>query len=266
MKFVKYAFLFSAILLCSLLTVFAGDVFHHLPQASVKNTFCQRYFVPGDSSLKVHKCTDFEISGKGNDPEWNKAEWSALGKKVDEGGKNYKSKFKVMYSGKGLYLLFGGEDDKITTHDYKDYEEIYEGDVYEVFFHPDPSVPIYFEYEINHLEKELILTLTRSKGQNLAWAPWDYEYKKNKLIVKKVNVTGGPQKVNSSIKYWTAEIFFPYTVFGLLPQSPPKSGTVWNANFCRIDYDSGKMIQWSWSPKIERDFHELNNFGSIVFE
>jgi len=51
-----------------------------------------------------------------------------------------------------------------------------------------------------------------------------------------------------------------------MPGVPPQSGNIWNANFCRIDYDSGKSLEWSWSPAIVSSFHELEHFRSIKFE
>ncbi|HTE08920.1 MAG TPA: carbohydrate-binding family 9-like protein, partial [Flavitalea sp.] len=116
-------------------------------------------FEPGDSVLLIKRCADFVITGKGDNKAWEATTWSVLGKKVDAGGKNYGTQFKMIYADKGIYLLFRGEDEKVTTKNYKDFEEIYEGDVYEVFFHPDPAVPLYFEYEINPMGRELILTL-----------------------------------------------------------------------------------------------------------
>jgi len=172
----------------------------------------------------------------------------------------------MLYSEKGIYLLFSGEDDLISTKDYKDGQEIYEGDVFEFFLHTDPGKPPYFEYEINQMERQLTLTLARFPHKNIAWSPWDYEYAQDPVIRKKVAVNGGVKKPGAPIRGWSAEIFFPYELLGLLPGVPPKSGTIWNANFCRIDYDSGKMVQWTWSKKIKSSFHELENFGTIVFE
>jgi len=223
-------------------------------------------FEPGDSVLLIKRCADFVITGKGDNKAWEATAWSVLGKKVDAGGKNYGTQFKMIYADKGIYLLFRGEEGKVTTKNYKDFEEIYEGDVYEVFFHPDPAVPLYFEYEINPMGRELILTLARSKTNNLAWAPWPTEYRQDRLVQRKVYVTGGQAAVGANINSWTAEIFFPYAIFGLLPKSPPQPGTKWNANFCRIDYDSGRMVQWSWSTRIRKDFHELENLGTIEFQ
>lgn len=50
-----------------------------------------------------------------------------------------------------------GDDHKITTTYKKDFDDLYKGDVFEVFFHPNPKEPVYFEYEINALNKELVL-------------------------------------------------------------------------------------------------------------
>jgi mono/diheme cytochrome c family protein len=214
----------------------------------------------------VKKCNDFTIDGKGSNAEWQKAGWQMF-TKITKGGADHESKSKILYSPKGVYVLFSGKDQKITTKDYKDFDdEIYEGDVFEVFFHPKPDQPQYFEYEINHLEKELTLTLSKTKSNTIPWSPWRHEYSKNKLIRKKVNITGGRNEIGTNIQSWTAEVFFPNEIFALMAGVPPQSGDVWNANFCRIDYDSGKASEWSWSPAVVTSFHELEHFGSIKFE
>lgn len=215
--------------------------------------------------LIVRKCSDFTVTGKGDNAKWIKAAWNSL-IKLDSGGRNYASSFKILYSNTGIYVLFSGEDDKITTRDYKDFDAIYNGDVFEVFFHPNPRTPVYFEYEINQLRKELILMLSRSTDQISPWAPKYPAAEDRRPVKRMVDVVGGKIEVGASIKYWTAEVFFPYSVLGLLPGVPPGSGTIWNANFCRLDYDSGKMIKYSYSPGIQTSFHELDKFLSIKFE
>ena len=213
-------------------------------------------------SMLVKKCNDFNINGKGDNAEWNKTSWALL-TKLDEGSEAYESKFKILYSAKGIYVLFNSKDDKITTKDYKDNENIFNDDVVEVFFHPDPQANIYFEYEVNQLDVELVLAISNLNGENhKSWIPWH----NRSSIIKMVNVVGGDKKVNGKIQSWSAEIFFPYGVLGLIPKVPPVSGTIWNANFCRLDYDTGKMIKWSWSPSIKESFHDLQEFRSIRFE
>jgi len=245
----------------------AVNLYEPIPVSSIRD---------GDTAI-IRKTSDFTITGKGDNTAWDKTGWQQF-IKIDSGGKNYNSKSKMLYSEKGLYVLFDGEDERISTKNYKDDDEIYEGDVFEFFWQPDPGKPPYFEYEINQLDKQLILILSGSPNKNLAWSPWRHEYKMNPLVQKKVVISGGIKKTGAvvktgevikpgaAIKHWSAEIFLPYEVLGLLPGLPPKSNMVWRANFCRIDYDSGKMIQWTWSKKIKSSFHELENFGFIVFE
>jgi hypothetical protein len=217
------------------------------------------------AALLVRKCNDFAITGKGSDPEWTKAAWNQL-TKLDDGGRPNDSKFKILYSATGIYVLFQGDDEKITTKPYKDFESIFNGDVFEVFFHTNPDAKVYFEYEVNHLGKELILTISNVNNKYLSWIPRNNEGVHRTGIQKLVEIAGGNNEIGSTISSWSAEIFFPYSGLGLLPDVPPSSGTQWNANFCRLDYDTGSMIKWSWTPSIEKSFHELDKFRSIKFE
>jgi hypothetical protein len=231
----------------------------------VNNLFSQKEDDFSTIPLVVRACKDFTISSKGDNPEWNKTKWINL-HKLDTGGRHYESKFKILYSSTGIYLLFSGEDDKITTRDYNDFEAIYNGDVFEAFFLPVPKTPVYFEYEVNQLSKELILTLSKVDSQLYSWAPRYPSLDSRKPIKKMVDVVGGKIEVGGDIKSWTAEVFFPYSILGLLPNIPPPRGSVWKANFCRLDYDSDKMIKYSWSPTIVKSFHEIEKFQSIKFE
>ena len=226
------------------------------------NVTGQSLEMPNDP-LIVRKCRDFNLTGSGSNIEWEKATWNLL-TKLDSGGKDYTSRFKILYSEKGIYLLFNGEDEKISTQSNQDFGNIYEGDAFEVFFHTNPLVPKYFEYEINQLNKELILVITKVNNKGYLWAPWHYE--NGKQIYRMVDIVGGKTESGALIKSWSAEVFFPFELLNLLPYVPPQSGTIWNANFCRLDYDSGNMIKWSWSPKIKNSFHELEAFRSIKFE
>jgi hypothetical protein len=212
--------------------------------------------------LIVRKCSDFDLTGKDDNNEWSKTEWNYL-TKLDEGGKIYTTKFKILYSAKGVYVLFNGDDDKISTQYDKDFDDLFKGDVYEVFFHTDPNTAVYFEYEINQLNKELVLLVPKINGSAYGWIPWHYE--KERAVKKMINVMGGKMISNAAITSWSAELFFPYDLFTPLGNVPPKSGTIWNANFYRLDYDSGKMIKWAWGP-VQKSFHELDKFRPIKFE
>lgn len=225
------------------------------------NTIVTNHSV-NDTPLVVRHCTDFTLTGKGENPEWQKTKWVAMNK-IDEGGKEYESKFKILYSTTGLYVLFSGQDEKITSSYKNDFDNLFNADVFEVFFHPNPDEPVYFEYEISPLNKELVLLILNRNGKLGGWMPWHYKDKKK--VVKKVAITGGQMKPNASIKSWTAELFFPYQLLNPLMNVLPVSGMRWNANFCRLDYDSGNMIKWSWSP-VKVSFHEFEKYFPVQFE
>lgn len=219
-------------------------------------------FTAIDTPLLVHRCNDFTINGIGDNAEWVKTNWVNL-TRLNAGDKEYKTKFKILYSSKGIYVLFNSDDEKIGT-DYKnDFENLFTADVVEVFFHPEPAQATYFEYEISPLEKELVLLIMNTKAGFGSWMPWHYEDKKK--VIKKVNITGGEMKSGAAIQSWTAELFFPNQLLSGLLNTPPVSGTRWNANFCRLDYDTGKQIMWSWSP-VEKSFHEFKKYYLLQFE
>jgi hypothetical protein len=212
--------------------------------------------------LVVSKCSDFEISGKGDHAEWKKAAWHSL-TRLDSAGHDYATRFRIMYSATGIYVLFTGEDSIITTRYDQDMQDLYNGDVFEVFFHTDTTIPIYLEYEINALNKELVLLVPNFKGRSYGWLP--FHYANGRRVKKMVDLSGGKMEAGASVHSWSAELFFPYAVFNPLGNIPPKSGTIWNANFYRLDYDSGAMVKWAWSPVVH-SFHEIDKFRPIRFE
>jgi hypothetical protein len=174
-------------------------------------------------------------------------------------GLTYSSRFKILYSETGIYVLFDGEDSLVTTTYTEDFDDLYNADVFEVFFHPQPSDPVYFEYEINALNKELVLLIPNFGGKFLGWIPWHYTG--NRKVQKQVHL----YKEEGKLRRWTAEMFFPYVLLAPLQQVPPTKGMQWKANFYRLDYDGGKMHKWAWSP-VTGTFHEYAKFGTIVFE
>jgi hypothetical protein len=58
----------------------------------------------------------------------------AVSTKIDSGGKEDKTQFKIMYSSKGIYVLFKGDDEKITSKFLHDGDYLFDADVFEVFF------------------------------------------------------------------------------------------------------------------------------------
>jgi hypothetical protein len=212
--------------------------------------------------LRVRRTNDFEVSGDGKNEAWAKTEWESIAQRSKD-GPTHESRIKMLYSPSGLYVLFDAADKKLTAKIEKDFENLWEEDVFEVFLWTDERQPVYFEYEISPLNFELPILVPNFDGKFLGWRPWHYEG--GRKTRKATTVTGGPKKSGAAISGWTAEIFIPYELLSPLSNVPPKPGTRWRANFYRMDYDDGKTTRWTWTP-VGCSFHEYQKFGTLVFE
>lgn len=219
------------------------------------------------SSHLVKKTKDFKLTGDGSADIWQKTEWLNLDQRNNydrEEGK--KTRAKLLYSDTGLYVLFESEDHFLTTPFEQDFEELWHGDVVEIFLMPDSSRPHYFEYELSPLNYELPLIVSNVDGELLHWLPFEnsYHQKSGRKTRHKTTVKNGEKKNGAAIEGWTAEIFIPFKLLHPLENIYPISGTTWRANLYRIDHDEGETL-WSWSP-INKHFHEIENFGTFRFE
>lgn len=213
-------------------------------------------------SLRVARTDDFEVNGEGNAAAWSKAEWTPLVPR-ESGGRTDETRFKLLHSPKGLYVLMTGKDRKITATMKADYSDLWKEDVFEVFLWPDEKTPLYFEYEISPLGYELPILVPNFDGKFLGWRPWHYEG--DRLIRKATSVQGGSKTSGSTATGWTAEFFIPHALLTPLQNVPPKPGSTWRANFYRVDHDDGQRSAWDWS-RVGPSFHDIQNFGTLTFE
>ncbi len=213
-------------------------------------------------SLTVRPADDFEVTGDGANPAWQKAEWTPLRRRQAD-GLPYESRFKLLYSSTGLYVLMDGTDRTLTATMAEDFMDLWHEDVFEVFLWTDERYPVYFEYEISPLNRELAILVPNFGGHFLGWRPWHYE--KGRVVRKATSVTGGRRESNAAIQGWRAEFFFPYALLDPLQNVPPKPGTRWRANFYRMDYDNGaRPTQCDWA-RVGQTFHEYQKFGELTF-
>ena len=211
--------------------------------------------------LTVKATADFEVTGSGDHAAWKAADWTPLRRRQPD-GHPYDTRFKMLYSDTGLYFLMDGTDRKLTATMNEDFMDLWNEDVYEVFLWTDERHPIYFEYEISPLNKELPILIPNFGGRFLGWRPWHYE--KDRLIRKATSISGGPKQSGAAIQGWRAEFFIPYALLTPLQNVPPKPGTRWRANFYRMDHDDGTRTQWEWAA-VGKTFHEYEKFGELLF-
>ena len=211
--------------------------------------------------LSVKPAEDFEVTGTGEQAGWRQADWTALRRRQPD-GHPYDSRFKMLYSNTGLYFLMEGTDRKLTATMNEDFMDLWNEDVFEVFLWTDERYPVYFEYEISPLNRELPILIPNFGAQFLGWRPWHYE--RDRLTRKATSTMGGPKQSNAAIQGWRAEFFMPYALLKPLQNVPPRPGARWRANFYRMDYDDGKRTQWEWAP-VGNSFHEYQKFGDLLF-
>jgi predicted TIM-barrel fold metal-dependent hydrolase len=217
---------------------------------------------PAERVLRVRATDDFEVTGDGSAAAWKNTEWEPLHKR-DKDGHPYETRFKVLYSRTGIYVLMDATDERLTAKFQEDFQNLWTEDVFEVFLWPDERHPVYFEYEISPLNFELPILVPNLDGKILGWLPWHYEGKRKTR--KATAVVGGPKQSGAAIKGWKAEVFIPYELLQPLQNVPPRPGTRWRANFYRMDHDGGKTTGWDWA-RVGPSFHEFQKFGTLVFE
>lgn len=225
-------------------------------------------------NLIVKHTNDFTITGDGSAAEWNNADWSAITQRDKEtlekegwriradslGSISYETTFKILYSDKGVYCLYKCEDSAITATITEDYGALYNEDVVELFLRPDTTLPAYFEYELSPLNYELPIMILNNKGNAMGWKPWHYEGRRKTIHAININK---PAKQGGRFT-WTAEFFIPYALLSPTVNAPPTKGTLWRANFYRIDYDRSPAYS-SWRLTRE-NYHDYERFGIIEFE
>lgn len=208
-------------------------------------------------ALLIRKTGSFDITGDGSASAWKATEWIQLEKR--KGVATYNTQAKLLYSDKGIYALFSCQDNKISATLQEDFANLWTEDVVEIFFWPDESSPIYFEYELSPLNYELPILVPNMDGEFLGWRPWQYEGERKTRHATKI-LKGN----NGETTAWIAEFFIPFALLKPLQNVPPRSGESWRMNMYRIDYDN-EYTSWSWRP-VKTNFHDYKRFGTIRFE
>jgi hypothetical protein len=210
----------------------------------------------------VRRTPDFELTGEGGNAAWKAAEWLSLPARKDNAS-DHATSMKTLYSGTGLYFLFRCGDDRLTASLDADFTDLYNEDVVEIFLWTDERLPVYFEYELSPLDRELALLVPNVDGQFRGWRPWHYEGARKTR--HSTSVLAGKKEGGAAVREWSAECFIPFSLLEPLANVPPVPGIRWRANFYRCDYDRGHMAYWSWQP-VDTWFHEYHRFGILEFE
>lgn len=198
------------------------------------------------------------IDGALDDAAWNDVPWTEefLRSNVRATAR-HKTRAKLAWDDRFLYLAFEAEDDEILTPFDADDSNMYESEVVELFVDADGNQRTYDEIELNPRDRLFDARFpARRQRMDLPWASGTRHA---------VKVDGTVNDASDVDRGWTAELAVPIGNLSAVPHVPPLPGDRWRINLYRLDHGRGFVEGLAWSPPLVGDFHALDKFGTLVF-
>jgi Carbohydrate family 9 binding domain-like len=218
------------------------------------------------------------IDGRLDDPAWRTAAWTADFVDMAEPGTSPAPRTRVKMLWDDAYLYIGADIAEphlwaeMTKHD----AHLYLENAFEFFIDPDGDNHEYYEFEINALNTNWDLLLTRpyrDGGRGVS----NWEIAGLKSAVHLDGTLNNPSDVDRG---WTIELAVPWTALEELAphRGAPREGEQWRVNFTRVETAlqrdattykkiDGKPSQVSsWAPQYVFDIHRPETWGYVQFE
>ncbi len=209
---------------------------------------------------------DVVLSGKMDDPLWEKAETMILEDAVTGKPGTFNTSVKALYNDKYLFVAFQCEDDYVWGTVTEEDGPIWDEECVEVFLNPASCAHQY--YEINVSPKNVRFTAsilnnrTPERPNDAFTGLTDYQVEG---LQTKVYIDGQPD-VKGGAKGYTVEYAIPFDQLYGAPNTPPLPGDVWRANFYRIDTPvKGQRDHYAWHKTERIAFHLPWRFGYLKF-
>ncbi|MEX0275831.1 MAG: carbohydrate-binding family 9-like protein [Flavobacteriaceae bacterium] len=221
------------------------------------------------------------IDGQAKEESWEKAPWSDDFIDI-EGDKipTYRTRMKMLWDDSYLYFYAEMEEPHVWgTLKQRDTVIFYNND-FEIFIDPDGDTHGYMEFEMNALNTQWDLFLTKPyRNGNIVLDSWDITGLKTA-----VHIDGSLNDSRDFDRGWSVEIAFPWNAI----TEAAKKGTVplneyWRINFSRVNWDfelddkgrysrkkdaGGTFLpeyNWVWSPQWVINMHEPEHWGYVYF-
>ncbi|HTE16945.1 MAG TPA: carbohydrate-binding family 9-like protein, partial [Armatimonadota bacterium] len=222
---------------------------------------------PARGVLPRYECRraagEITIDGSLDDPGWaHIAPMSRLLHSHNGDEPAQPTEVKACWDDTFLYLSYSCKETDIWGNFESRDDPLYDEEVVEAFLCPTGDLRHYFEFEVSPLNILFDARVFSPEGDRrmmLVDRQWDAPG-----IRTAVRVSGILNDRHSPDIGWIAEVALPFSDLGL--QGPPAPGTVWRANFYRIE--RGPITEFTaWSPTYAdpADFHVPACFGELVF-
>lgn len=221
-----------------------------------------------------------KIDGEENDASWSKVEWSQSFIDI-EGVKKptYNTQVKMLWDETYLYILAKMEEPHVWGNLKKKDTVIFYNNDFEVFIDPDGDTHNYYELEINALNTNWDLFISKPYREgNVVLNDWTVTGLKSA-----VKVNGTLNNSNDIDEGWVVEMAIPWAVYktSYFEKNVPVD-KFWRVNFSRVNWDfqitdgkyerkkdaEGKLLHeynWVWSPTGVVNMHEPEKWGYVYF-
>jgi len=223
------------------------------------------------------------IDGFATESCWTKAEWTDDFADIEGDRKpipRFRTRAKMLWDNDYLYVFAELYEPNIWANlKQRDTVIFYDND-FEVFIDPDGDTHHYYEYEMNALNTQWDLLLTKPyRDGGLPLTSWNFDNMRS--AVKIYGTLNNPSDKDTC---WCVEIAFPLKSFAdssvVLPIKP---GTQWRINFSRVEWQTfvengrykkvinphtGKPLpedNWVWSPQGVINMHCPETWGFVQF-
>lgn len=205
-----------------------------------------------------------KIDGKLDDPAWAGAEvidrFSAFwARRALPPG--HETKVRLAWDDEALYVAAEMTDAELRAFGTKHNDQLWDGDVFEMFLKPAVDRPAYYEFQVNP-RSTLFEVAFPERGAKVG--PFrDLPA----LGMSAVAVVRGTlDRPGDRDEGWTVEARIPWSAFAPTG-GRPKAGDVWSFAICRYDYgpEGTEPVLMSSAPLTRGSFHRHEDFGRLHF-
>jgi hypothetical protein len=228
------------------------------------------------------------IDGKLNKKDWKNALWTEDFVDIEGSLKSLprlKTRAKMLWDDNYLYIAAYLEEPHIWGTLTERESVVYNDPDFEIFIDPDGDTHNYAELEINALNTQWDLLLTkpyRDDANNVAINNWNYNGMKS--AVHLMGTINNPCDIDTA---WCVEVALPLSALAELSErdKKPVNGQQYRINFSRVEWDvdvvdgryvkrsttiNGKKVSlpennWVWSPQGVIAMHQPETWGFLQF-
>jgi hypothetical protein len=203
-----------------------------------------------------------KLDGKLDEKDWKDAPSTGEFVRTMDGlPGEQKTRAKLLWDDKTLYVAFELEDKDIWSTLDKHDEKLWTQEAVEMFIDADGDGKTYIELQANPKGATYDSYLAGYRQNQNEW---------ESNVKVAVKVDGTLDNRSDTDKGWVVEMAIPLEAARgkekEMKNVPPKVGTTWRVNFFRLDMPAGKsQAGTGWSPPMVGDFHALDKFGVLTF-